>query len=563
MVRKFLFLLSLGCGLLAQAQPVSRASFRVPFDFPLYLSGNFGELRPNHFHGGLDFKTQGVEGKPVHSIEDGYVSRISIAPGGYGNALYITHPNGYTSVYGHLKTYAPAIASYVADEQYARETFEVNLFPEPSQFPVKKGEVVALSGNTGGSSGPHLHLEIRETETNEPIDPLPFYLYNIKDTRAPRALSVMFYPQAGQGVVDGSTRKHSVAFVNRSGQAALAKPVNAWGEFGLGLRAYDYMNDTGNTYGVFSVTLYVDSVEVFNSTVDRFLFDENRAINGWTDYDEYKRSRSWYMKSFLPAGNRLRMLRGGENRGLVRINEERDYHFLYVLKDAHGNTSHYRFTVKGKRQAIPPHVPQGKYLLRCNQANIIQEPGMELAIPKGMLYDDVEADTKVFRDSSAIAFVYQLHHTPVPLHTFCPLAIGVRHLPVADTTKYYIASQWGGALHYIGGTYENGWMKAPIRELATYTVAIDTVPPKVEPLNRNQWERSKEIAFRLSDKHTGIRSYKGKIDGKFALFTYNLKRRLACKLADARIERGKRHTLELEVTDYCGNVTVVKDSFYY
>lgn len=563
MGKKFLVSLFLGCCVWAQAQDVSRSSFRVPLDIPLYLSGNFGELRPNHFHGGLDFKTQGVEGKPVHSIEEGYISRISVMPGGYGNALYVTHPNGYTSVYGHLKEFASAIAKYVEDEQYAKESFEVNLFPDASLFPVKKGEVIALSGNTGSSGGPHLHLEIRNTEANEPVNPLPFYLSEIKDTKPPRAYSVMFYPQAGKGVVNGSKQKRSIAFVNRSGRTVLAQPVDAWGEIGLGLRAYDYMNETNNTYGVFSVTLYVDSVKVFNSMVDRFLFDENRAINGWTDYDVYKQKRSWYMKSFLPAGNRLRMLHAGDNRGFVRINEERDYHIMYVLEDAHGNVSRYRFTIRGKRRQIPSHVPQGKYLLRWDQANIIQEPGMELAIPKGMLYDDVEADTKIIRDSSAVAFVYQLHNSPVPLHTYCPLAIGIRNFPVADTTKYYIAGKWGNALHYVGGTYENGWMKASIRELATYTVAIDTVPPKVEPLNKGMWERSKEIAFRLSDKHTGIRSYKGMIDGKFVLFTYNLRRRLACKLAKARIERGKRHTLELEVTDFCGNVTRVKEEFYY
>ncbi len=563
MKKGFLFSVLLGWGLFVQAQEVSHPSFRVPFDFPLYLSGNFGELRPNHFHGGLDFKTQGVEGKPVHCIEEGYVSRISVAPGGYGNALYVTHPNGYTSVYGHLKEFAPAIAEYVEEEQYARETFEVNLFPEASRFPVKKGEVIALSGNTGSSGGPHLHMEVRITETNEPIDPLPFYLSDIRDTRVPKAYSVMFYPQAGKGVVDGSTKKHAVTLVNRSGESVLSRPVSAWGEIGLGIRAYDYMNETSNMYGVYSVTLFVDSTEVFNSTVDRFLFDENRAINGWTDFDEYKRSRSWYMKSYLPEGNRLRMLRGGGNRGIVRIDEERDYQFLYLLKDAYGNTSRYRFTVRGKRQEIPPHASQGKYLLCWDQANVIQEPGMELAVPKGMLYENVEVATKIFCDSEAVAFVYQLHDTPVPLHTFCPLSIGIRNEPVADTTKYYVASVWGNALHYVGGTYENGWMKAPIRELATYTVAVDTVPPQVQPLNRRMWERSKEIAFRLSDKHTGIRSYKGKIDGKFVLFTYNLKRRLACRLKEARIESGKHHTLELEVTDFCGNVTVVKDRFYY
>ncbi len=555
---KLLLAFLFGGALCAQAQ---EASFRVPFDFPLFLSGNFGELRPNHFHGGLDIKTQGVEGKQIHSIDDGYVSRISVAPGGYGNALYVTHPNGYTSVYGHLQSFSSELARYVEDQQYALESFEVNLFPDSLLFPVKKGDIIALSGNTGSSGGPHLHLEVRKTETNEPVDPLPFFLSQIKDTKPPSATSVMFYPQEGKGVVNGSTKKQAVSLVTRNGSTSLAKAMEAWGEIGLGLKAYDYMNDTGNTYGVFSVTLYVDSVEVFNSTVDRFLFDENRAINCWTDFDEYKQNRSWYMKSFLPAGNRLRMLHG-ENRGLVNIDEERNYHFMYVLKDAYGNTSRYRFTVKGKRQTVPEHVQKGNYVLRWDEANVVQEPGMELAIPKGMLYDDVETDIRVIRDSTAISYVYQLSKKIVPLHSYCPLAIGIRNFPVADSTKYYIASKFGNTLYYIGGEYENGWLKGSIRELATYTVAVDTIPPKVEPLNRATWERSKVISFRLSDKDTGIRSYKGKIDGNFALFTYR-RGVLSCKLSKARIQSGQSHTLEMEVTDYCGNVTVVKEKFYY
>lgn len=563
MKKGFLLAAWLGCGLMAQAQETVSPSFGVPFDFPLYLSGNFGELRPNHFHGGLDIKTQGTEGKSVHCIGDGYVSRISVAPGGYGNALYVTHPNGYTSVYGHLKEFAPALAKYVEDEQYGKETFAIELFPDSTSFPVKKGEVIALSGNTGSSAGPHLHIEVRKTETNEPVDPMPFYLSEIKDTKAPRAYAVMFYPQAGKGIVNGETGKRAVTLASRSGQSALSKPVEAWGEIGLGLRAYDYMDGTNNTYGVYSVTLYVDSVEVFRSIVDRFLFDENRAINGWTDFEEYRRSRSWYMKSFFPAGNRLRMLHGGAERGIVRIDEERDYHFMYVLEDAHGNVSRYAFTVKGKRREIPPCKPRGKYMLCWNKANVIQEPGMELVIPQGMLYEDTEINTEIFRDSVASAFVYRLRKEPLPLHAPCPLSIGIRNFSMVDTTKYYVASVWGNALHYVGGTYKDGWMNVPIRELATYTVAVDTVPPQVEPLNRRMWAQSKEIAFRLTDKQTGIKSYKGKIDGKFALFTYDIRRRLSCKLSKARIERGKSHTLEVEVADFCGNVTVVKDRFYY
>ncbi len=545
------------------AQQVEPPLFGVPFDFPLYLSGNFGELRPNHFHGGLDFKTQGVEGKPIRSIEDGYVSRISVMPGGYGLALYVTHPNGYTSVYGHMQRFASAIAQYVEDEQYACESFEVNLFPDASLFPVKKGDVIGLSGNTGSSGGPHLHLEVRITETNEPVNPLQFYCSEIDDTTAPIAYAVMFYPQKGEGIVNGNTHKSAVGITHRDGRQTLEKTVVAWGKLGLGVRAYDYMDHTHNTYGVRAVTLYVDSIEVFNSTVDRFSFSENRAINAWTDYEWYRRNKSWYMKSFITEGNPLRQLRATPERGIITINEERDYHFMYVLEDLHGNVSRYRFVIKGKKQSIPAYEPVGKTILRCGQANVVQEPGMEFAIPKGLLYEDVELVTQIISDSSAVSYTYQLHDASIPLHDYCPLAIGVRNDIIEDHSKYYVASVVDDKLRYVGGTYDAGWMKASIRELGTYTIAVDTIPPKVEPINRNRWERSKEIVFRLSDKQSGIRSYKGKVDGKYVLFTFNTRGRLTCKLGKARLEKGKHHTLELEVTDNCGNLTYVKEMFYY
>jgi hypothetical protein len=201
----------------ASAQVSSSPSFASPFDFPLLLAGNFGELRANHFHGGLDIKTQGVEGKPIYAIEEGYVSRVSIAPNGYGNALYVTHPNGYTSVYGHLSGFAPVIARYVMDQHYEQERFDLELTFEPSQFPVKRGELIAYSGNTGSSMGPHLHMEIRQTDTNEPTNPLPYYLQKIKDTMPPRATALICYPQEGRGVVNGSTQPQKAAISKVAG----------------------------------------------------------------------------------------------------------------------------------------------------------------------------------------------------------------------------------------------------------------------------------------------------------------------------------------------------------
>ena len=521
-------------------------SFISPFDFPLLLSGNFGELRANHFHGGVDFKTQGVVEKPIRCIADGYISRVTVTPGGYGQAVYITHDNGYTSVHGHLHRFMTEVQQVVEAYQYEHETFAVDLKFDTDRFPLKQGEVFALAGNEGYSFGPHLHMEIRKTDTEEYIDPLQFYTDQVKDTTAPRATHVMLYPQAGKGVVNGSSKKKVMALNAQQGM------VTAWGKIAAGIKAYDYMDGTSNNYGVRSVTLLVDSVEVFRSTVDGFLPDENRMINAWTDYEEYATRNSWFMRSQILPGNTWRMLQADEEKGVVTINEERPYRFCYILEDLYGNRRTYRFVVQGKEQAIEL-LHRGKHFLKWNQGNVVQLPGMELVVPKGMLYEDVDLNCRVIADALDISFDYQLHDKPVPLHAGCPLVIGVRNYPVADMSKYYVARKYKGRKSSAGGSFKDGYMHTTIRELGTYSVAVDTVAPSIVPLNKPQWKTG-NIQFKIRDSETGIKDYKVYIDGKFVLFKFASKNAVLSCMHPNRIKRGMKHRMEVVVTDYCGNV---------
>ena len=536
-----------------QAQEKPENPFVSPFGFPLLLSGNFGELRANHFHGGVDFKTQGVVGKPIRCIADGYISRVTVTPGGYGQAVYITHDNGYTSVHGHLHKFMTEVEQVVEAYQYEHETFAVDLTFGPDRFPLKQGEVFALAGNEGYSFGPHLHMELRKTDTGEYIDPLQFYTDIIKDKTAPRATHIMLYPQAGKGVVAGSSKKKALPL------AALQTPVTAWGKIAVGIKAYDYMDGTSNNYGVRSVTLLVDSVEVFRSTVDGFLPDENRMINAWTDYEEYATRGSWFMRSQILPGNTWRMLQADEEGGVVTINEERLYEFCYVLEDLYGNRRTYRFKVQGKEQPIEP-LYKGKHYLSWNQGNVIQKPGMELVIPKGMLYEDVDLNCKVIADSLNISFDYQLHDRPVPLHAGCSLMIGVRNYPIPDMTKYYVVRKYKGRKASAGGYFEEGFMHANIRELGTYSVALDTVAPRIVPLNRPQWKGG-NIRFKIRDAETGIKDYKVYIDGAFVLFKFSSKNAVLSCMHPSRIKKGMKHRMEVVITDYCGNVA--REEFFF
>lgn len=546
MIRKLLLMLAFGTGLSGFAQTAGQPEFRSPFDFPLMLSANFGELRPNHFHNGLDIKTKGVVGKPIHCVADGYVSRVMVLHGGYGQAIFVTHPNGYTSVYGHVLSFAPKVQKYVRDYQYKNQTFVCNLTFEPGVFPVKSGEIIAISGNEGASAGPHLHLELRRNDNGDYVDAMPFFKKYLKDTKAPVASLVGFYPIKGKGVVNGSDEKLLVD-VGR-----LDDVYTAWGDIYTGISAKDYMDGTSNFYGVHSVTLYVDSVQVFNSTTDEVSINENRMINGFTDYDELMRTRRLIMRSYKSPGNRLRLLHTGDDRGVVHIDEERDYRFRYVLEDNFGNRSSYSFTVTGKKQEIPPYVPESDHVLYWNRTNVIQEPGMELVIPKGMLYDNAELNSRVIGDSAGISFDYVLDAGHTPIHRTCQLSIGLRHQPIADSTKYYIEQRSGKWRGSAGGKLENGWIKANVRGFGTFSVAIDTVAPKVTPFDEKRWRTNGNIRFRVSDGETGIRSYKVFIDNQFVLF--GLKKGVLVIQDPEKVKKGVPHTAEVVVTDNCGNV---------
>lgn len=530
----------------AQAQ---EATFTPPFDFPITFSGNFGEIRANHFHGGLDFKTGGTIGKQVHALADGHISRIRVTHGS-GYVLDVAYDNGYSTINRHLSAFVSPIAERVEALQYEKESWEVEITPEPDEYPVKAGQVIALSGNTGYSFGPHLHLDMIEAETGDYVDPLPFFKAKVKDKTAPRAEGLMFFPQPGKGVVEGKQDR-------RVFPAHPVKPITAWGGIGVGIRAYDRMDGVGNRYGVHTVILEVDGKEVFRSVVDRFSYNENRYINSWTQGE--------FMKSFIEPGNRLRMLRASNgNRGLVDINEERPYQFVYTLKDALGNTSKVRFTVQGKKTDIRPVEHREKYAFKWNRTNYLQEPGMELVIPRGMLYDDAWLNYEVRADSGDIAFTYQLNDTRIPLHDYCEMRIGLRRLFLEDVSKYYVASVTPrGGKYSVGGKYEDGFMKARIRELGTYTVAIDTIPPEIIPVNPQQWGRTGRIVLRAKDKETGVNKYRGTIDGEYALFgkPNSISGNLVCELDPKHVRKGGKHIVEMTVTDGCGNETTKQFHF--
>ena len=526
--------------------------YQPPFDFPIVFSGNFGEIRANHFHGGLDFKTQGAIGKPIKAQANGFISRIRVNTGS-GYVLNVTYDNGYYLIYRHLSKFTPEIDERVKQWQYEHEQWEVDIIPEEGEYPVKTGDLLAYSGNTGYSFGPHLHLDVVELKTDEFVDPLPFFQHAVKDHTAPSAEGFMVFPQHGKGVVDGQGKVKSYPINAKAPQ----QPITAWGIIGVGLKAYDHMETVSNRYGVKLLVLEVDGEEVFRSDVSRFAESEHRYINSWTS--------GQYMKSFIEPGNKLRMLKASNgNRGLLNIDEERPYHLVYTLTDGLGNTSKVEFTIVGKQQDIPVEDDDEQMTFHWNEVNILQQPGIEMVVPRGRLYDDLYLNYSVSKNNQDVAFTYQLSKQTVALHDYADLSIGLTQMPVEDMSKYYVAGVDGKGKRYsLGGKYEGGYMKAKVREIGTFTVGVDTIPPVVKPLNPQQWSRNGSIIFQVKDEHTGISSYRGTIDGQYALFgKYNsVNNHIVCYLDPEHVQKGGKHELVFTATDECGNTVTETYNF--
>jgi hypothetical protein len=499
------------------------------------LSGNFAELRNNHFHAGIDFKTGGREGLPVRAAKQGYISRISVSHLGYGKALYLSHPDGTTTLYAHLRRFTPPVAGLVRQRQYEEQSFKVDFELEEGLFPVERGQVIAQSGNTGSSAGPHLHFEVRETASQEVLDPLDWYAPFVNDSRPPHAQGAYLCALPERGVVGRGKAK---VFCSPGGT------VEAWGDVGAAIRAYDFMDGTKNVYGVKSLTLEVDGKEVFRSGISRFAFSETRFINAFIDYGEWKKHRRFFMKSFIEPGNDLRFLHA-HRKGYVCINQERDYRFVYTLSDAFGNTSHFRFTVRGRRQPLPPP-PDCHELFHPHTDNRFGARGIRLFLPRGTLYDHL-----YFRylPPSDARPSHILHDQPVALHQPALLSLFLASGDTLPSSAYGIVSLSGKECRWIGGTCVRGRIEAPIYELGEYALAADTLPPYIRLL-ASRAGKHPLVAFSIGDNLSGIASYHAELNGRFVLFERESASRIVCH---EPLPAGK---LTLSVTDGCGNVSL-------
>ncbi|MCS7037342.1 MAG: M23 family metallopeptidase [Saprospiraceae bacterium] len=540
--------------------------FRLPVDAQsLRLSGTFGELRPNHFHSGIDLS--GDIGQPIYAAADGYVHRIRVQEGGYGNALYIRHPNGYTTVYGHLHQFKPEIARYVKAEQYRRERFEVDLYPGEKAFFIKKGEQIGLMGNSGSSEGAHLHFEIRRTSDQKTLNPLLFNL-PIPDREAPELLALRVYylndrHETLEATVWPVERRPNGAYGLKGGDT-IALP--AW-RVGFAVQAFD--RATGNPYnknGLFSLRLRADGQQVFGWRAQELDFDESRYLNAHTDYAARKRTGAWFQRCYLLPGDRLSMYERAENQGVVPLYQGRLTAILIEAADANGNTSTLRFWVR-RADVSPAAPPSYQRQLPWDAPSRIEMDDFTLALPNGALYETLYFQYTVSPPpAGAFAPVHHIHSDETPLHRYCTLTLRPTQLPPALASKAVILYLDGKRPESVGGQWANGAVETRVRELGRYTIVVDTVPPTIRPVAFSANMRGKSLmSFAISDNLPVGGSardlrYRATVDGKWVLFEYDRKSERLVHYFDERISAGE-HWLRLTVTDDRENTSIFERKF--
>lgn len=553
------------------------ADYCLPLRLEPALAGNFGELRSSHFHAGLDFKTQSTVDHPVYAFADGYVHRADINAYGYGIVLYVRHPQlGLTSVYGHLNSFDDYIYNKVRARQQELELNNPQLTFAPGEIPVKKGQVIAKSGNTGSSGGPHVHFELRDCndDDDEFFNPMPFFRSKIADHKAPQASHVYLYPLGG--VACGQrTRQSAAVITSQSGKKTTNRQFTAWGRVGLGLKAYDYMENQGNKYGVYSVRLFMDDKLIYEMRQDRFRFSERRFTNSLTDFEAWVSQKSMIMKSFIEPGNKLRMLSHEFGDGTVTIDEERTYRFRYELADAHDNKSQVEFTIKGKHSPLPDGgvlslaLPAGTrtdkgLIVRCHEPLAYDSLGFSLRVDADNFYTDLVLPFSVSRPSpeqhkGVVSDIYVLGKQTIPVHGYFDMTLP---LPKAYTDtlsnpqQLYVVNTDGG---YIGGKYESGSMKLHIREFGHFAVRRDASRPTASIVSMG-WNKA-EIS--VADNGSGVAQYKVFIDGKFVPFDQNRYNRRLAEPRKFGIEKGRNHDIRIWVIDRCGNETTIETKKYF
>jgi len=536
--------------------------FISPMDVPLHMSGTFGELRNNHFHSGIDFKTQQKEGLNILAAAEGYVSRIKVSAWGYGKALYVTHPNGYTTVYAHLQKYSPEIEAYVKQRQYNQKSFEVEFFPGASELKVKQGQLVGLSGNSGGSGGPHLHYEIRDSKTENIINPFFFgYDMMIKDTKKPVVNSMYVYPIGENSYANGSENPTILNLVQQKDGNYIAQAVNVNGKIGFGINTYDTADFNYNRNGVYKIEATLNGNREFLIAFDEFAFAETRYINAFLDYERWIKQKTRIQKLFVENKYPLSLLASNKKSGIIEVLPNISYSYKVEVCDFHNNKVAITIPIKHTSEApkIKKQPKNTGYFLKSKIENVYEKENVSIYVTPDVFYNDFELDFQV--QNGIITFA----DSSIPAHKNYSITIKDTDIPTHLRKKTYIAYLDGNRKRYSKTTVTENSFRTYTRNTGKFTLAQDTVAPIVKPINftEGKWiSNERNLRVTITDDASGIDSYNAYLNGNWILMEYDSKTNLLVHdFTDGKVQEGK-NDLKVIVTDNVGNSTTFETHFF-
>ena len=536
--------------------------FRSPLDIPLQLSGNFGELRPNHFHAGFDLRTQQKEGLKVYAVADGYVSRIKTSTFGNGKTIYINHPNGFTSVYGHLKMANGEIENYIKKTHYKEQSFEIEMFFKPNEMVVKKGEIIAFSGNTGASEGPHLHFEFRDSKTEFIINPMLFgYNKFLKDTKKPIVSGVYVYPLDSKTTVNHSKRPLLLNVSLQKDGSYLSDKVVANGTIGFGISAYDTDDVSFNNNGVYKVQSFYNGKPNFGYEFNTYSFDDMRYINALIDYSRYKKMQQRVQKLFMKNPYNLSIIQADENKGVLQVTPNLASLYRIEVSDFFGNKKTIAIPIQYDllSTTISPEPVQSNYFVKVNKDSNFALANMSVFFPAGTFYEDFDLNFDVKNDTLF------LHDDTVPAHTNFTVSIEDTKSTEAQREKMFIGRIEGKKVIYNPTYRKDNVFNTKVKILGKYALVSDTAAPKISmavPVEGKWISEQKTIQLSIYDELSGIKSYNGYLNGKWVLFEYDNKtRKLTHYFSDGIVADGA-NDLKVVVIDNVGNSTTFETRFF-
>ena len=559
MRRELIFILLISSSLISQNNLLKQEKTN-PLDIPIILSGTYGELRSNHFHSGIDIKTKGIQGLNVYSYASGYVSRIKVSHGGYGKALYIKHPDGNTTVYAHLKKFSSKIEEIVKSKQYKRESYEIEFFPKENEISVLENEIIAFSGNTGGTTGPHLHFEVRD-KNQIPVNPLINSSIYIEDDRAPFFKKLFYKSYDSNNVFDSQTELK----INKiTSSLYVSDTLKSSGKIGVGIVAFDKHNRANNSNGIFKIITSLNNQNLLKILFDSISFDKTKHINTFIDYSFFKNHKIRIQKLFIEENNPLDLYSSNINNGFITIKNKEFYKYEVNIYDANGNKSKLVVPILGVKTNKPlklvnNHVEltyierDKKYELEFNSVRV--------SILEETFYNNLLLEAKFEND------ILSIDKDTIPL--LKPITIYFNTDRYNDSIKnqLYIAklSDNKKMTSYNYTTDFSNGKKSSTKSLGRYTLGVDTINPAISPIGfkENDWiSNFSNLKIKVNDVGSGIRSYNGWINNKWILFELNTKKGILVYDFDDNVVRKAKNNLHIEIIDNVGNRTEYKTTFY-